>query len=132
MRYSDLIAMLLIQQSMCQFKEIEVETTTDSEGSLSPECSVQSYELNLSEFLTDSKIVYPAIADIGVCQGSCPSEPSSEILNKYHFYRNESEDSRGPCCIPTEFETICVFVNNGGKHKIIRLDNVKVTKCDCF
>ncbi|XP_018583560.1 muellerian-inhibiting factor isoform X1 [Scleropages formosus] len=83
----------------------------------------------------DKYLLSPSTAAINNCQGSCSDLPLERITNHammLNIHRNNGLPlERGPCCVPVEYEELCVAVLNSEGTEIQYKPEMVAKECGC-
>nr|AOE47574.1 anti-mullerian hormone type 2 [Osteoglossum bicirrhosum] len=83
----------------------------------------------------DKYLLSPPMAAINNCQGSCSDLPLERITNHammLNIHRNNGLPlERGPCCVPVEYEELCVATLSGEGTEIQYKPDMVAKECGC-
>uniref|UniRef100_A0A671SC12 Muellerian-inhibiting factor-like n=1 Tax=Sinocyclocheilus anshuiensis TaxID=1608454 RepID=A0A671SC12_9TELE len=102
----------------------------DEDGSSVPsQCRLQSLTVSLRKFLLE-----PSTANINNCEGVCgfplTNANNHAILLNSHIQSGQPVN-RSLCCVPVDFDDLCVIELESEGTNIFFKTNVVATKCEC-
>ncbi|KAF4097722.1 hypothetical protein G5714_021730 [Onychostoma macrolepis] len=125
-----LLKALQVVLSTWEVERAQRAARADEDGSSVPsQCRLQSLSVSLRKFLLE-----PSKVNINNCEGECgfplTSSNNHAILLNSHIQSGEPVN-RSLCCVPVEFDDLCVIELESEGTNISFKTNVVATKCEC-
>nr|XP_055074498.1 muellerian-inhibiting factor [Misgurnus anguillicaudatus] len=103
----------------------------NEDGSTGPkQCRIQSMIVSLRKYFLE-----PSTAKINNCEGSCTFPISTSSNNHVILLISHIQDGhpveRSPCCVPVEYDDLCVFQLESQGTVLSCKTNVVATRCEC-